>query len=186
MRSRPAVRAMKSTARGCRRLALGPHPRGGDPPGLRLHSLRHAGIRCGHAWLRQGTAAGLPGRRRGCDAAAYAHLADGHLVATAEKTRSLIADAVKLGVVQSPSWSRARFAYCRWTWRVHHARASQNSLSRPYAARVLRWMSGLNRSQPAGDRPRTARTTGTNLRSGGEPRTLARGNGHGAGRGIRR
>ena len=44
----------------------------------------------------------LLGHRRHETTAGYAHLADGHLVETAEKVGSLIADAMNLQVLSSP------------------------------------------------------------------------------------
>ncbi len=56
----------------------------------------------------------LLGHRRHETTAGYAHLADGHLVETAEKVGSLIADAMNLQVLSSPSRPRSRRRYGRW------------------------------------------------------------------------
>lgn len=48
----------------------------------------------------------LPGHRRHVSAAGYGHLADGHMVETAEEAGTPIADA--MGLDSAPSHSRAR------------------------------------------------------------------------------
>ena len=82
---------------------------------LRLHDLRHTAA--SHAVM---SGENLPlvgkllGHRRHETTASYAHLADGHLVETAEKVGSLIADAMNLQAVPPPSRPRARRTYDRW------------------------------------------------------------------------
>ena len=56
----------------------------------------------------------LLGHRRHRTTAGYAHLADGHLVETAEKVGSLIADAMNLQGVPLPSRSRVLRPCGRW------------------------------------------------------------------------
>ena len=82
---------------------------------VRLHDLRHTAA--SHAVM---SGENLPlvgkllGHRRHETTAGYAHLADGHLVETAEKVGSLIADAMNLHIVSPPSRRRARRRYGRW------------------------------------------------------------------------
>ena len=56
----------------------------------------------------------LLGHRRHETTASYAHLADGHLVETAENVGSIIAEAMKLHGTPSPSSPRARRICGRW------------------------------------------------------------------------
>ena len=56
----------------------------------------------------------LLGYRPHSTTAGYAHLADGHLVETAEKVGSFIAKAMNSGIAPPPSRSRARRKYDRW------------------------------------------------------------------------
>ena len=82
---------------------------------VRLHDLRHTAA--SHAAM---SGENLPlvgkllGHRRHETTAGYAHLADGHLVETAEKVGSLIADAMNLQVVSPPFRPGARPRYGRW------------------------------------------------------------------------
>ena len=82
---------------------------------VRLHDLRHTAA--SHAVM---SGENLPlvgkllGHRRHETTAGYAHLADGHLVETAEKVGRLIADAMNLQVVPPSSRHRARRPYDRW------------------------------------------------------------------------
>ena len=82
---------------------------------VRLHDLRHTAA--SHAVM---SGENLPlvgkllGHRRHETTAGYAHLADGHLVETAEKVGSLIADAMNLQVLSPPSRPRSRRRYGRW------------------------------------------------------------------------
>ena len=82
---------------------------------VRLHDLRHTAA--SHAVMSDENlplVGKLLGHRRHETTAGYAHLADGHLVETAEKVGSLIADAMKLHVMPSASRPRARRTYGRW------------------------------------------------------------------------
>ena len=56
----------------------------------------------------------LLGNRRHSTTAGYAHLADIHLVETAEKVGSIIAGAMNLCGAQSPPRPRDRRAFGRW------------------------------------------------------------------------
>ena len=56
----------------------------------------------------------LLGHRRHSTTAGYAHLADIHLVETAEKVGNLIANAMNLHIVLPPSRPRERCRYGRW------------------------------------------------------------------------
>ena len=56
----------------------------------------------------------LLGHRRHETTAGYAHLADGHLVETAEKVGALIASAMNLRPASPESRPRARRDYGRW------------------------------------------------------------------------
>ena len=56
----------------------------------------------------------LLGHRRHSTMAGYAHLADIHLVETAERVGSVIAEAMKPPVAPPPSRPRERRAYGRW------------------------------------------------------------------------
>ena len=82
---------------------------------LRLHDLRHTAA--SHAVM---SGENLPlvgkllGHRRHETTAGYAHLADGHLVETAETVGSLIAQAMSLRKPPSSSSSRARRSYGSW------------------------------------------------------------------------
>ena len=82
---------------------------------VRLHDLRHTAA--SHAVM---SGENLPlvgkllGHRQHSTTAGYAHLADGHLVETAEKVGSLIADAMNLHIVPSPPRPRAHRRYGRW------------------------------------------------------------------------
>ena len=82
---------------------------------LRLHDLRHTAA--SHAVM---SGENLPlvgkllGHRRHETTAGYAHLADAHLVETAEKLGCLIADAMNLHSVSPPSPPRVRREYGRW------------------------------------------------------------------------
>ena len=82
---------------------------------LRLHDLRHTAA--SHAVM---SGENLPpvgkllGHRRQETTAGYAHLADAHLVETAQKLGCLIADAMKLHAVSLPSRPGARRKYGRW------------------------------------------------------------------------
>ena len=82
---------------------------------VRLHDLRHTAA--SHAVM---SGENLPlvgkllGHRRHETTAGYAHLADGHLIETAEKVGRLIADAMNLQVVPPPSRHCARRLYGRW------------------------------------------------------------------------
>ena len=82
---------------------------------LRLHDLRPTAA--SHAIM---SGENLPlvgkllGHRRHETTAGYAHLADGHLVETAEKVESLIADAMNLRIVPPPSRPRERRRHGRW------------------------------------------------------------------------
>ena len=82
---------------------------------LRLHDLRHTAA--SHAVM---SGENLPlvgkllGHRRHETTAGYAHLADAHLVETAEKLGCLIADAMNLRSMSPPSRPRARREYGRW------------------------------------------------------------------------
>ena len=82
---------------------------------LRLHDLRHTAA--SHAVMSGETLpliGKLLGHRRHSTTAGYAHLADGHLVETAEKVGSLIAKAMNLHMVPLPSRPRDRRAFGRW------------------------------------------------------------------------
>ena len=82
---------------------------------LRLHDLRHTAA--SHAVM---SGENLPlvgkllGHRRQETTAGYAHLADAHLVESAEKVGYLIADAMNFRIVSRPSSRHARRAYGRW------------------------------------------------------------------------
>ena len=82
---------------------------------VRLHDLRHTAA--SHAVM---SGENLPlvgkllGHRRHETTAGYAHLADGHLVETAEKVGSLIADAMNLQGLPPPSPPLPRRRYGRW------------------------------------------------------------------------
>ncbi len=82
---------------------------------VRLHDLRHTAA--SHAVM---SGENLPlvgkllGHRRHETTAGYAHLADGHLVETAENVGSIIAEAMKLHDTPSPSSPRARRICGRW------------------------------------------------------------------------
>jgi integrase len=82
---------------------------------VRLHDLRHTAA--SHAVM---SGENLPlvgkllGHRRHETTAGYAHLADGHLVETAEQVGGLIADAMNLHIVPPPSRPRERRRYGRW------------------------------------------------------------------------
>jgi len=58
----------------------------------------------------------LLGHRRHSTTARYAHLADGHLVETAERVGGIIAEAMKLHIVPPPARPRERDRgrYGRW------------------------------------------------------------------------
>lgn len=56
----------------------------------------------------------LLGHRRHETTAGYAHLADGHLVDTAERVGSLIAEAMGLDNALPPSRADVRRSYGRW------------------------------------------------------------------------
>ena len=56
----------------------------------------------------------LLGHRRHSTTAGYAHLADIHLVETAERVGSLIAQAMNLDVAPLTASSRLRRTYGRW------------------------------------------------------------------------
>ena len=81
---------------------------------LRLHDLRHTAA--SHAVM---SGENLPlvskllGHRRHETTAGYAHLADAHLVETAENVGCLIADAMNYHIVPPPSRLHARRAYGR-------------------------------------------------------------------------
>ena len=82
---------------------------------LRLHDLRHTAA--SHAVMSGETlplVGKLLGHRRHETTAGYAHLADGHLVDTAEKVGSIIADAMNLHTAPPPSRPRPRRSYGRW------------------------------------------------------------------------
>ncbi|MCZ0951421.1 MAG: site-specific integrase [Rhodospirillaceae bacterium] len=82
--------------------------------GLRLHDLRHAAA--SHAVMSGEIlplVSKLLGHRRHETTAGYAHLADAHLVETAEKLGRLIADAMNLHPASPPSRPRARREYGR-------------------------------------------------------------------------
>ncbi len=82
---------------------------------LRLHDLRHTAA--SHAVMSGETlplVGKLLGHRRHETTAGYAHLADGHLVETAEKVGSLIAEAMNLHTAPMPSHARPRRSYGRW------------------------------------------------------------------------
>ena len=85
-----------------------------DLPGLRLHDLRHtwASVAAMNG-VGMVTIAKLLGHALAETTAGYAHLADGHLVETAEKVGSLIAEAMNLQGVPRPSRPRARRKYGR-------------------------------------------------------------------------
>ncbi len=82
---------------------------------LRLHDLRHTAA--SHAVM---SGENLPlvskllGHRRHETTAGYAHLADAHLVETAENVGCLIADAMNYHIVSPPSRPHAWRAYGRW------------------------------------------------------------------------
>ena len=82
---------------------------------LRLHDLRHTAA--SHA-VMSGENLPLVGRllghRRHETTAGYAHLADGHLVKTAEKVGGLVAEAMDLSNSLPQPRSRARRTYGRW------------------------------------------------------------------------
>ena len=82
---------------------------------LRLHDLRHTAA--SHAVM---SGENLPlvgkllGHRQHSTTAGYAHLADIHLVETAEKVGSIISRAMDLDIVPPPSRHRVRRTYDRW------------------------------------------------------------------------
>ena len=82
---------------------------------VRLHDLRHTAA--SHAVM---SGENLPlvgkllGHRRHETTAGYAHLADGHLVETAEKVGSLIAEAMKFHIATPLPRARVRRRYGRW------------------------------------------------------------------------
>ena len=82
---------------------------------VRLHDLRHTAA--SHAVM---SGENLPlvgkllGHRRHETTAGYAHLADGHLVETAEKVGSIIAEAMMLQVLSVPSRPRTSRTCGRW------------------------------------------------------------------------
>ena len=82
---------------------------------LRLHDLRHTAA--SHAVM---SGENLPfvgkllGHHRHSTTAGYAHLADGHLVETAEKIGSIIAKAMDIRTAPPPSRPRARRGHGRW------------------------------------------------------------------------
>ena len=82
---------------------------------VRLHDLRHT--TASHAVM---SGENLPlvgkllGHRRHETTAGYAHLADGHLVETAERVGTLIAEAMALDSAPPPSHARVRRRYGRW------------------------------------------------------------------------
>ena len=82
---------------------------------LRLHDLRHTAasqaVMSGENLPLVGR---LLGHRRHETTAGYAHLADGHLVETAEKVGSLIAEAMGLYRAPPPSPAHVRCRYDRW------------------------------------------------------------------------
>ena len=82
---------------------------------LRLHDLRHTAA--SHA-VMSGENLPLVGRllghRRHETTAGYAHLADGHLLKTAEKVGRLVAEAMDLSHSPPQPRSRARRTYGRW------------------------------------------------------------------------
>ena len=82
---------------------------------LRLHDLRHTAA--SHA-VMSGENLPLVGRllghRRNETTAGYAHLADGHLVETAEKIGRLVAEAMDLPTSLPQSRSRVRRAFGHW------------------------------------------------------------------------
>ena len=83
---------------------------------LRLHDLRHTAasqaVMGGEGLALVGK---LLGHRRQRTTAGYAHLADGHLVETAEKVGRVIARTMDLDSPPPPSNTRARHRYGRWT-----------------------------------------------------------------------
>ncbi len=82
---------------------------------LRLHDLRHTAA--SHAVMSGETlplVGKLLGHRRHSTTAGYAHLADIHLIETAEKVGSIIAGAMMLPVAPPPSRPRARRGHGRW------------------------------------------------------------------------
>ena len=82
---------------------------------VRLHDLRHTPA--SHAVMSGENVplvGKLLGHRRHETTAGYAHLADGHLVETAEKVGSLIANAMSLLSTPPASSTRARRGYGRW------------------------------------------------------------------------
>ncbi|MDE0253654.1 MAG: site-specific integrase, partial [Rhodospirillaceae bacterium] len=84
---------------------------------VRLHDLRHTAA--SHAVM---SGENLPlvgkllGHRRHETTASYAHLADGHLVETAEKVGSLIAEAMNLRDAPPPPPSASRALRMRGRW----------------------------------------------------------------------
>ncbi len=82
---------------------------------LRMHDLRHTAA--SHAVM---SGENLPlvgkllGHRRHTTTAGYAHLADAHLVETAEKVGSIIAKAMDIRTAPPPSRPRARRGHGRW------------------------------------------------------------------------
>ena len=82
---------------------------------LRLHDLRHtAASQAVMAGENLPLVGKLLGHRRHSTTAGYAHLADGHLVETAEKVGSLIAEAMDIRTMPPPSRPRERRRYGRW------------------------------------------------------------------------
>jgi len=82
---------------------------------LRLHDLRHtAASQAVMAGENLSLVGKLLGHRRHSTTAGYAHLADGHLVETAEKIGSIIAEAMDIRTAPPPSRPRARRGHGRW------------------------------------------------------------------------
>ena len=84
-------------------------------PGLRLHDLRHtwASVAAMNG-VGMVTIAKLLGHALVETTARYAHLADGHLVETAQKIGDLIAEAMRLDNTPPSSCARVRRRYDRW------------------------------------------------------------------------
>ena len=82
---------------------------------LRLHDLRHTAasqaVMSGEGLSQVGK---LLGHRRHRTTAGYAHLADGHLVETADRVGSLIAEAMNLECAPPPRRARVRLAEPDW------------------------------------------------------------------------
>ena len=82
---------------------------------LRLHDLRHtAASQAVMAGENLSLVGKLLGHRRHRTTAGYAHLADIHLVETAEKVGSIISRAMDLHIVPPPSRHLGRRTYDRW------------------------------------------------------------------------